>query len=542
MKNTRSKLIPACVAAAAVAVALAAPGFDPVPAAAKQTRRPWFHGGVKVADLPVARTEISGLAAPQRPENAAYLWCIEDGALSRLTAINRTTGADAGAWTASGITTSDVEECTSARVQGQPYLYILDTGDNANARSTFKVLRCKEPVITGSNANFPGGDVEEIVCQFPGANVPSHKDVEGVFAEPLTGDLYFLTKRITPILCYRLPHAASYAGTQTLDYLGAISNDGALNTLSTTPSGNNGYVTGAAMAPNGTEILVRSYDRIARFGRNLGTQTVYQALSGTPAFLPCMADPAGSAFMAIQTNSEPQGEAICFDRAGLHYYTCSELVATHGGGSGNYPLFRFQRAATATTTYSFQDGIAAYSGTLDTYLDSGAATTPQTTAASLVADYDYSAFPTVSRTRQCVVKWDVSAIPSSATVVRAYVEFYVNTEGLGLRLFKVLSSWVESDTWNTLSSGIQVDGIDAVTTPDALWGPTAAGGGMDTYTGYIHINISPDTAQDWVTAPANNKGLLVTGPVESTGDGIQIDSREGATAARRPRLVIVTIP
>lgn len=525
------------------AAAIAAPGgFDAVPSSIKQTRKGWFYGGVKVADLPVARTEISGLAVPQRAENAAYLWCIEDGALSRITAINRTTGADSGAWTASGITTSDVEECASANVNGQPYLYIIDSGDNANARATFKVLRCKEPVVTGSNSNFPGADVEEIVCEYPAGNLPAHKDMEAVFADPLKGDLYFITKRISPILCYRLAHAASYSGTQTLEYLGAISNDATLNTISNTPSGNNGYATGATMSPNGTEILIRSYDKVARFTRNLSTQTVYQALSAAPTFLPSMSDPVGGGTMAIQTNSEPQGEAICFDRAGLNYFTCSELVTTHGGSSSNYPLHRFVRCPTATTTYSFRDGTSGYSGTVDTFLDSTNPTTVQTTAASLVADYDYSAYPTVSRTRTGLVKWDVSTIPTTSTVIQAYVELYVGTEGLGLRMFRVLQSWVESDTWNSLTGGIAIDGTDASTTPAALWGPTAAGGGMDNYTGFIHINLDIAVAQAWVSNASNNKGLVITGPVESTGDGLQFDSRESVTAGRRPRLVIITTP
>lgn len=536
------KTILALILSAAVSAAAPAGAFDPAPAAIKQTRKGWFYGGVKVADMPVARTEISGLAIPQRAENAAYLWIIEDGALSRITAINRSTGADSGAWTCSGITTTDVEECASANVNGQPYLYIIDTGDNANARSTFKVLRCKEPVVTGSNANFPGADVEEIVCQWPGANVPSHKDCEAIFADPLKGDLYFITKRISPILAYRLAHAASYSGTQTLEYLGAISNNATLNTISNTPSGNNGYATGATMAPNGSEILICSYDKIARFPRNLSTQTVYQALSATPAFLPSMPDPIGGGIMAIQTNSEPQREAICFDRGGLNYFTTSELVTTHGGSSSNYPLHRFVRCPTALTTYSFQDGVASYSGTIDTFLDSNTPSTAQTTAESLVADYDYSAFPTVSRTRTGLVKWDVSTIPTTSTVVQAYVELYIGTEGLGLRLFRVLQSWVESDTWNSLTSGIAIDGTDASTTPAALWGPTAAGGGMDNYVGFIHINLDVSVAQAWVANASNNKGLVVTGSVESTGDGLQFDSREGVTASRRPRLVIVTTP
>lgn len=517
--------------------------FNPTTAAVKQTRRPWFTGPVKQGNLPVARTEISGLARSGLVANNAYLWCIEDGALSRIAAVTKATGAESGAWTCSGITTSDVEDCDSAVVGGIAYLYIFDTGDNANARSTFKVLRCKEPVVDGSNHNFPGADVEEIIRQFPGANIPSHKDMEGIFVENGTGDMYFITKRITPILCYKLAHQASYSGTQTLSYLGAISGDTALNTIGNTPTGNNGYVTGACISPNGTEILLITYDKAMRFSRNVSTQTIYQALSGTPTYIPHCAGQNGGGNMSIQTNGSPQVEAITFDAPGLNYYFCSELVTTHGGSSTNYPLFKCSRLGTSTTTYSFQEGVSSYTGTRDTYIDSttGASTSFATTA-SLVSDFDYSAYPTVSRERAGLLLFDTSTIPTSSTVVQAYLELYINTEGLGLALFKILTSWTESSTWNSLSAGLARDNADAASAADVLWGPTAVGQGMDNYTGFVHINLPVATVQGWVSTPASNYGYEITGPDESTGDGLQWDSREGATTSRRPKLVIVTTP
>lgn len=514
--------------------------FNPLPSAILQRRNDWWSQGRSGGNLPTAWTEISGLATPRVPANKNYLWCIVDGNEPNIRAINATTGAGAGIWTAAGITLSDVEECSSALVDGQAYLYVFDTGDNANARTTIKVLRIKEPTVTGSDANIAGGDVEEITCQFPAGNVPTHKDCEGVFADPHTGDLYFITKRITPILAYRLAHAASYPGTQTLEYLGPLHNDSSFNSISDTVSGNNGYVTGACIAPNGSEILLRSYSRVWRFSRNLSTQSIYQALSSAA---PVAVDAyVGGGNNFLHPGTEPQGEAVCFSPSGLDFYTCSEFVATEGSAANAYPLFTYTRLGSAQTTWTFQQGASSYTGTTDTYLDSGAATTSQATAVSLVCDYDYSVYPLVSRTRQAVLKFDLSSVPTTYTVVQAYLDLYINTEGLGISLHKVLIPWADTDTFNTLISGINLDNVDAPATADITIGPSAVGQGLDAYTGNLHINLPLATVQAWVSTPASNHGYCIVGPNESTGDGVQISSEDSVTPAQRPRLVVRTIP
>lgn len=409
----------------------------------QQTRPPYFWSGVKVGNLSNTLTEISGLTPARRVENSNYIWAIEDGNLPRITAINKNTAVYAGRWTTS-FTTVDVEEVDSAVVNGQPYIYAIDCGDNGSSRSTFTILRIKEPIITGSNGTLTTGtDAEQITVQFPASNLPSLKDVEGVFADNFKGDLYFITKRITPILCYRLQHQETYSGTQTLEYLGALSNDVTLNTLSTTVSGNNGYVTGACISPNGTEILICNYRYIFRFTRNLETQSIIQALQTAPSTIETVIG-QGNGLRAVQTNSLPQQEAVCFDKSGFDYYTCSEYVTDLGATVNNYPLFKFQRLDRQPTIYSFRDGESSYAGTVDTSLDSNTPTTSQATGTSVVADLDYSAYPTVSRNRQGLLKFDLSAIPANQTVVSAYLEMAIVNEGLGFALHKVLVTWTES--------------------------------------------------------------------------------------------------
>jgi hypothetical protein len=73
------------------------------------------------------------------------------------------------------------------------------------------------------------------------------------------------------------------------------------------------FVTGAAISPDGSEIVVRTYTAISYWKRNAG-QTIADALqNGNSRQLPYRV--------------EPQGEAVCFDKDGKGYFTISEKAA-----------------------------------------------------------------------------------------------------------------------------------------------------------------------------------------------------------------------
>lgn len=514
------------------------------------TLKPWFKQGQSVGNLSTTYTEYSGLTPGIRSENRNYLWAIDDGATNYLLAINRNTAAVAGVWTLSGITTSDVEDVTSAYVNGNSYVYFCDTGDNANARATFKIFRVKEPAITGGNGTIVAGDIETITCEFPAGDLPGHKDVECVMADWDTGDLYFVTKRITPIKCYCLPFATSYSGTQTLVFKGNISNDATLNTITTSNNGgNSGYVVAGAISPNGTEIVLRSYWSLYVWRRNKSSETIYQALSGAYDAVLTHSYVGGGGTSSLTTapkclhpGQEPQGESVCFDFSGSHLYTCSESIPTEGTSASAYPLFKYSRLGQAPTVVDFQNGLNSYTGCADTYLDSGAATSNFSAVASLVCDYDYSAYPTVSRTRQAAIKFDLTEIPSNAIITGAYLTIYINTEGQNIYFHKVLVTWADTSTWNSLTGGLALDNTDALTTPDAYIGTNTAAQGIDSYLGFLRVNMPLATVQGWVTNSATNFGWTVVGGLV-TGDGVQIDSSESATQARKPKLTIsYTLP
>lgn len=508
------------------------------------TLKPWFKTGVSVGNLSTTYTEYSGLTNPGKIENKQYLWAIEDGATNFVLAINRNNAAIAGKWTVTGMSTSDVEDCTSCTINGISYLFLCDTGDNANARATFKIFRALEPTITGSDGTISSHT--EITCQFPAGNLPSHKDVETVIADPDTGDLYFITKRITPIKLYRLPFSETYSGTQTVEFMGDLSGDSALNTISTTYSSNNGYAVGGNISPNGSEIVIRSYNSLYVWRRNKSHETIAGCLARIYDSVLTHSYVGGGGHSSLTTapkclhpGQEPQGESVSFDYEGINLYTCSEYLANEGSSASSYPLFRYVRVDKTPIIAEFQNGNDSYTGCTDTFIDSNTPTTANGSATSLVADLDFSAYPTISRTRQVLIKYDLSSIPSNATIIGAYLTVYINTEGKMFSLHRLLVNWDGISTYNSLSGGISLDGTDAVSTAEATIGVSSATQGIDGYTGFIRINLNVDTIQGWINGNYSNYGYVIVNSItDTTGDGLQIDSSESATQARKPKLTI----
>lgn len=173
---------------------------------------------------------------------------------------------------------------------------------------------------------------------------------------------------------------------------------------------------------------------------------------------------------------------------------------------------------------NFQNGVSpasSYAGTQDTYLASGAPTNNWGGDAAILADGDDG----TNGELISLLQWDVSAIPSTATVLSAEIQLQVfNPSSGSYTLVENTTSWDEANvTWSSL---------DPLATQGALVGqfsPSSSGS---------HV-ISLNTAgvamvQNWVNG--NNNGVqVVTG---GSSDGIDIRSSEYATLSARPALRI----
>ncbi|MDP1774276.1 MAG: DUF4347 domain-containing protein [Methylobacter sp.] len=178
-------------------------------------------------------------------------------------------------------------------------------------------------------------------------------------------------------------------------------------------------------------------------------------------------------------------------------------------------------------TATFQEGVSAYTGTTDTYLDSSSSGT-NFGSSGVLTMYAFLS------TQQSLISFDLSSIPAGSIVTGASVTFTASS-ALALLpsvdMYKMLSPWAENtSTWNTLGSGVSIDNIEASNTADANWGAVIGLGGTATF---ASASVA-STVQSWINNPASNNGWLLTAGVTS----VQFYSSEEATIAYRPQLSV----
>ncbi len=497
---------------------------------------PYWSDGLSVGNFDNSANwqEISGIATPQKAANKDYLWVISDSPANMVAAVLASNASVQGVLTfTSGPTWSDVEDISSATVNGQPYIYVADIGDNGSARATFQILRVKEPTITGSNITVAADQQELITCAYPGGgNAPVSKDAETLIVDPDTGDMYVILKRDAVQKVYKLAHSASYVGTQTLTYEGAMT---AIPSVTTVALGATAcYAVGGCISPNGQEILIKNYNDVYYFPRNKATQTIIQALQQSLVLVPSYVGGGSVSPKKSHPNAEPQGEAICYSPDGRDFYTASEYVGTEGSTASRYPLFKYTRAPKVPTTVSFQDGVSptvGYTGTTTTYIWGTNPGTDRSAEVTYVVDFT-SGNPTDDR--RGLLKFDLSTIPTNATIIGAKLEQWLAAEGQGWKVYKMLVDWNGASTHTSLG-GVNNDGVKASVAESWINGIN-----LDTITGLsVKDNALVADVQGMVSNPATNFGWLLKGLDESAGgDGVQFESKAAVTASHRPKLTI----
>ncbi|MCO6046674.1 alkaline phosphatase [Aeoliella sp. ICT_H6.2] len=183
----------------------------------------------------------------------------------------------------------------------------------------------------------------------------------------------------------------------------------------------------------------------------------------------------------------------------------------------------------AFSTVEFQQGVNSYSGTFDTNLfqDPARADTSYATATQLNVDSDE---PSGSGDdAQVLLRFadifgtGAGQVPLDAQLVSARLELQVSNPGNSLNLHQMLTSWDDTDTWNSRVAGIQADGTEAAGWADASTGAVA--------TGTLLIDVTSSLAA-WQADPTTNHGWAV---LSSGTDGVDFDSAEGPT---QPKLVV----
>ena len=177
-------------------------------------------------------------------------------------------------------------------------------------------------------------------------------------------------------------------------------------------------------------------------------------------------------------------------------------------------------------TISFQNDVlptSTYHGTVDTYVASGRRQKNFGKEHGVLADgVDGSRGQLVG-----LVRWDISNIPTSATILDAQIviDIYNSSKG-SYYIYSAGKSWSENAAnWNNVQPNIS---------RRTLMGQFSPG-----FKGTYNITFTTEgraVIQKWLDDPASNKGIYITSA--GTGDGIDMRSSEYKLVNQRPRLVV----
>ncbi len=231
--------------------------------------------------------ESSGVAVSRR--FPGVLWTHNDSGDGPMLYATNLAGEDLGRYLVPGAKNTDWEDVALAPCPEpqRDCLYLADTGDNDEHRRSVTLYAVPEP----ASRPLPAGNDESarvtsraqaLVLRYPDR---AH-DVEAMWVNP-DGSVELVSKGMSgPILRYLVPRTAWDRDSATARLI---------DTLPVVPQRALGrLVTGAALAPNGARVVIRSYTELFFFRRSDDRRLTPE---GSPCWLGTL---------------EPQGEGVAF--------------------------------------------------------------------------------------------------------------------------------------------------------------------------------------------------------------------------------------
>lgn len=237
--------------------------------------------------------EVSGMV--YSIANPGFIWVHQDsGDEAKIYLLDAENAGVVATYHLDGFTNRDWEDMAigPGPEAGKSYLYIGETGDNAQKYGDYWVLRLEEPKFEATHQGkmVPiSAGVEKLTFRYP---VKNH-DVECLLIDPLTKNIYLVTKRDFAAVIYEMPYPQVTAGLNTVKEIGTFPFT---------------IVTGGAISNDGLQVAIKTYDRIFHWTRTQ-SQKFSDMMVSRPQLLPYL--------------REAQGEAICFHPNG-GYFTLSE--------------------------------------------------------------------------------------------------------------------------------------------------------------------------------------------------------------------------
>ncbi|MBP2833128.1 alkaline phosphatase family protein [Aquimarina sp. U1-2] len=178
------------------------------------------------------------------------------------------------------------------------------------------------------------------------------------------------------------------------------------------------------------------------------------------------------------------------------------------------------------TILVFQQGLNQYRGTVDTYVRRHERNSSYGSRGTLLvddADPWWSGRDNQSLLRfQNIIGSAQGQIPNDASIQKATLQVRVVNEGKGGRFHRMLTSWDENETWNTLNNGISANDQEAISQPDSEVSTVKKG--------MLSIDVTT-SLQAWAKGQTNYGWAILP----TRGNGWDFYSSEGFMA---PRLIV----
>lgn len=186
---------------------------------------------------------------------------------------------------------------------------------------------------------------------------------------------------------------------------------------------------------------------------------------------------------------------------------------------------------------TLQQGVAGYSGAMDTYIDRYNPTTNHATSPELKVNNGGSLLS--------LLKFDLSSIPRDALIKQAFLTIYLGntpSNALEVSLYSLLTHWVDREaTWQQAAQGVpwtaQGQGADG----SGYYSPTPIAVVTNVRESGVYTFNVKSALQNWLTGALPNEGFLISGP-RGGGSGAEhyrFASSEASDASRRPKLQVL---
>jgi PKD repeat protein len=258
-----------------------------------RTGSPSLEGQLQDAEL----SEVSGVVASHA--NPGVLWVHNDAGHDPTLYALSESGVMLGRYSLP-LPRSDWEDLALMK-DGEAWLLVVgDIGDNSRARTSVQVHLVPEPEVS------PTQDLVEIELTVSSLDLTypeDPQDAESIFVDPDNNDIYIVTKSwdgASFLARKQAPHEAGSSSELELLFPMDFS----------APPLDGKATTAADISPDGSRILVRTYQQEGWLWERAEGQSIPEAMQG----IPC----------SIELPLEPQGESVAFSPDGEALWTISE--------------------------------------------------------------------------------------------------------------------------------------------------------------------------------------------------------------------------